>query len=92
MDCSILILAQLINLKNSYDYLTYQSYIPKIHNLELILDYRNMSNKLGLSIKDYRYNQESQQVIYKHNWLTFGAVDSENRNIGLGVSSLGIFI
>ena len=74
------------------DYLTYQSYIPKIHNLELILDYRNMSNKLGLSIKDYRYNQESQQVIYKHNWLTFGAVDSENRNIGLGVSSLGIFI
>ena len=54
------------------DYLTYQSYISKIHNLELILDYRNMSNKLGLSIKDYRYNQESQQVISEHNWLTFG--------------------
>ena len=60
---------------NLSDYLTYQSYIPKIHSLELILDYRNMSNKLGLSIKDYRYyryNQETQQVLSKLNWLTFG--------------------
>ena len=57
---------------NLSDYLTYQSYIPKIHNLELILDYRNMSNKLGLSIKDYRYNQETQQVLSKLNLLTFG--------------------
>ena len=31
-----------------------------------------MPNKLGLSIKDYRYNQETQQVLSKLNWLTFG--------------------